>query len=79
MSIACVTDVVRGASVRDRRAGSLLDEWAPNCLAVYEIAGQLREILTRRRPPESDAVDYDYDYDLRLQKNVLIFIGINNK
>lgn len=50
MSIACVTDVVRGASVRDRRAGSLLDEWPPKCLAVHEIAGQTMRNPILERP-----------------------------
>lgn len=65
MSTACVTDVVRGASVRDRRAGSLLDEWPPKCLAVHEIAGQTMQnpILERRR--KHPCGDF-----LRLQKNV---------
>lgn len=75
MSIAYVTDVVRGASVRDRRAGSLLDEWPPKCLAVHEIAGQ-----TMRNPIELERLVGTTlaETSFVLRKIVLFYIGMNN-
>lgn len=46
----CVTGVVWGTSVRDRRAGSLRSvEWAPKCGTVHEIAG--RTLCENPYPP----------------------------